>query len=108
MKYAQDLFFLAQKHKQTGVKRNFYLLVNGKLIVKFEKNPSGGYLTKGNDKEGAMTRVVPGGKASLPSDVTHSILFCLECPFCVEVPALEIANSTRKIQRFLNALVACT
>ena len=57
---------------------NQNLLVKGKLTVMLEKNPSGGYLTNGNDKEGEMTRVVPGGKANLPSAVTHNILFCLE------------------------------
>lgn len=54
------------------------LLVKGRLTVMFEKNPSGGYLTKGNDRDGLMTRVVPGGKASLPSAVIHKIRFCLE------------------------------
>jgi hypothetical protein len=52
--------------------------VNGKLTVMFEKNPSGGYRTNGNERDGVMTRVVPGGNANLPSAVTHSILFCLE------------------------------
>lgn len=56
-----------------------YLLVNGKLTVMFEKNPSGGYLTKGNDRDGVMTRVVPGGSARRPSDVTHNIRFWREC-----------------------------
>lgn len=42
-----------------------------------EKNPSGGYLTKGSDKEGVITIVVPGGKAKRPSCVTQRILFCL-------------------------------
>lgn len=55
------------------------LLVNGREIVKLEKKPSGGYLTKGSDSEGDMIMVVPGGSASLPSDVIQRILFCLEC-----------------------------
>lgn len=52
-----------------------YLLVKGKLTVILEKNPSGGYLTNGSDKDGVMTRVVPGGRARRPSDVTHNIRF---------------------------------
>lgn len=60
---------------------NKYVLVNGKLIVIFEKNPSGGYRTNGKDKEGVIISVVPGGRANLPSEVTHKILFCLEWAF---------------------------
>lgn len=56
----------------------YYSLVKGKLMVKFEKNPSGGYLTKGNDNDGAITSVVPGGRAKRPSSVSQRILFCLD------------------------------
>ena len=56
-----------------------YLLVNGKLMDIFDKNPSGGYLTKGKDKEGVMVRWVPGGRARRPSLVIHRSLFCREC-----------------------------
>lgn len=52
-----------------------YLLVKGKLTVIFEKNPSGGYRTKGMERDGVMTRVVPGGRAKRPSEVTHNIRF---------------------------------
>lgn len=50
-------------------------------MVMFERNPSGGYLTNGNDRDGLITSVVPGGKASRPSDVIQSIRFCRECDF---------------------------
>lgn len=53
------------------------LLVNGRLIVMLERNPSGGYLTNGMEMVGVMVRRVPGGSASLPSLVIHRILFCL-------------------------------
>lgn len=55
-----------------------YVLVNGKLMVMFDKKPSGGYRTKGRDRDGVMTRAVPGGRARRPSFVIHSIRFCLE------------------------------
>jgi hypothetical protein len=55
-----------------------YLLVNGKLMLMFDKKPSGGYRTKGRDRDGVMTREVPGGRARRPSFVIHSIRFCLE------------------------------
>ena len=47
-------------------------------MVIFDKNPSGGYRTKGMDKDGVMTRAVPGGRARRPSFVIQSIRFCLE------------------------------
>lgn len=71
----------------------------------FEKNPSGGYLTNGNDNEGAITRVVPGGNANLPSDVTHSILFCLECPFWMDIATLKMLINSNIIGKLLNAFV---
>lgn len=43
-----------------------------------DRNPFGGCLTRGIDSDGEMTKVVPGGSASLPSFVIHSILFCRE------------------------------
>jgi len=55
-----------------------YVLVNGKLMVMFDKKPSGGYRTKGRDRDGVMTRAVPGGRARRPSFVIHNIRFCLE------------------------------
>lgn len=54
------------------------LLVNGIEIEIFEWKPSGGYLTNGIASVGAITRLVPGGRASLPSSVTQISLFCLE------------------------------
>lgn len=54
------------------------LLVNGRLTVILEKNPSGGYRTNGNERDGVMTKVVPGGSASLPSEVIQRSLFCRE------------------------------
>lgn len=56
-----------------------YVLVKGKLTVIFDRNPFGGCLTNGIDIEGVIVIVVPGGSASLPSFVIHSILFCREC-----------------------------
>lgn len=62
-------------NKNTYIKLYFFticsvnLLVNGKLIVILEKNPSGGYRTNGIDSDGLTTKVVPGGRASRPSDV---------------------------------------
>lgn len=58
-----------------------YILVNGRLMVMLERNPSGGYLTKGIDIVGVMVRSVPGGSASRPSFVIQSILFWRECGF---------------------------
>lgn len=52
--------------------------MNGKLTVMLEKKPSGGFLMKGIESEGAKTKDVPGGRANLPSLVTQRILFCLE------------------------------
>lgn len=45
----------------------------------FEKNPSGGYLTKGMEMVGVMVKAVPGGNASLPSSVIHTKRFLREC-----------------------------
>lgn len=45
----------------------------------FEWKPSGGYRTNGMAKVGAMMRLVPGGRANLPSSVTQMSRFCLEC-----------------------------
>lgn len=74
------------------------LLVNGKLIVILEKNPSGGYRTNGIDRDGLTTKVVPGGRASRPSDVIHKIRFCRECAlFSVDVTAVDGAHcATRR------------
>lgn len=47
-------------------------------MVMLEKKPSGGYRTKGNDSDGVIIRVVPGGKANLPSEVIQRNRFCLE------------------------------
>lgn len=55
-----------------------HLLVKGKLTVTLDKNPGGGCLTKGIDRDGDITIEVPGGRASLPSLVIQRILFCLE------------------------------
>lgn len=49
-------------------------------MVILEKKPSGGYLTKGSDREGVIIIVVPGGRARRPSCVTQRILFCLVLP----------------------------
>lgn len=56
-----------------------YLLVNGKLMETFEKNPSGGYLTRGIAMVGVIVIEVPGGSASLPSSVIHTKRFFREC-----------------------------
>lgn len=44
----------------------------------FEKNPSGGYRTKGIAKVGDMVNEVPGGRARRPSSVTQINRFCLD------------------------------
>lgn len=67
------------------------LLVKGKLIDMFDKNPMGGYLTNGNAIVGVMVRLVPGGRARRPSLVIQSSLFCLECGF-----------ASSKLQKFIS------
>lgn len=77
----------------------------------FEKKPSGGYRTKGSDKDGEMTIVVPGGRANLPSDVIHSNLFCLECTSPGKVVLVRRSTpSTVKDQDFfaIVAIHSCT
>lgn len=44
-----------------------------------EKNPSGGYLTRGIAMVGVIVNDVPGGSASLPSSVIHTKRFFREC-----------------------------
>lgn len=65
------------------------LLVNGKLIEMFEKNPSGGYRTKGIAIVGDMVRDVPGGSAKRPSSVTQIKRFCLD--FGVSLESSDLA-----------------
>lgn len=54
-------------------------MVNGKLIVIFDRNPSNGYRTKGNDSVGVILSTVPGGNASRPSSVIQINRFLREC-----------------------------
>lgn len=75
------------------IQRN--LLVKGKLTVMFEKNPSGGYLTKGSERDGVMTRVVPGGRARRPSEVTHSIRFWRECGTFPLLSAASVQSTSK-------------
>lgn len=60
----------------------------------FEKNPSGGYRTKGIAKVGDMVKEVPGGRARRPSSVTQINRFCLDFGVSPEsfVPALSSAQ----------------
>lgn len=81
-----------------------HLLVNGKLTVMFEKNPSGGCLMKGIESEGVMIKDVPGGSASLPSFVIHIILFCLEWGISfsdklLTVPVIVVVRHTSSRER---------
>lgn len=70
-------------------------------MVMLEKNPSGGYRTNGIDKEGVITREVPGGSARRPSGVSHSSRFCLECgadeAFVSGPPGTADAETARSI-----------
>lgn len=54
-------------------------MVSGKLMVIFERNPSSGYRTNGNDIVGVILSTVPGGNASRPSSVIQTSLFLREC-----------------------------
>lgn len=106
MFYGQDIIIIYYAYNHVG--RHLlgliayrYLLVKGKLTVILEKKPSGGYLTKGIESDGVMTRVVPGGNARRPSAVTHRILFCLECG----VSSFLCASALFKIKRLISRRV---
>lgn len=54
-------------------------IVSGKLIVIFDRKPSSGYRTSGNDNVGVILNTVPGGKARRPSSVIQIKRFFREC-----------------------------
>lgn len=89
------------------------LLVNGKLMDMFEKNPSGGYRTKGIAIVGDMVRDVPGGRASRPSSVTQIKRFCLDFGVSLESSDLlqlivpTILQSTIQFHSHLISILAC-
>jgi len=60
------------------VYKSSHLLVNGKLMLMLDMNPSGGYLTNGMDRDGVIVSLVPGGRARRPSVVIHSRRFWRE------------------------------
>lgn len=67
------------------------LLVNGRLMEMFEKNPSGGYRTNGIAIVGEMVKEVPGGRARRPSSVIHTNRFCRDFGVSFESFFVELA-----------------
>lgn len=55
-----------------------------------DRNPSGGYLTKGSAKEGVMVRLEPGGSAMRPSLVSQMNL--LRRSWALEGSGVECGN----------------
>lgn len=84
----------------TSLRRQANLLVNGKLMLMLDKNPSGGYRTNGSVNDGVMTSRVPGGNANRPSVVIHSRRFCRECG--TSSPSCRWSSSSAPVTLFSN------
>lgn len=81
------------------------VLVSGKLIVIFDKNPSGGYRTNGSDNVGVILNTVPGGRAKRPSSVIHISLFFRECGSSLRfVSSSATFTSTLRVAASLNLI----
>lgn len=80
-------------------------IVSGKLIVIFERNPSSGYRTNGNDMVGVILSTVPGGSASRPSSVIQIKRFFRECGLFTSV---DVSESSASLFLFFDSFAALT